>query len=60
MTFFGSLYHLLYVSIFLQVLLTKFPSLPPSFQETPNAVQELTIASNITHKATFLFLLLFS
>ncbi|KAJ0975387.1 hypothetical protein J5N97_017352 [Dioscorea zingiberensis] len=31
----------------LKVLLTKFPSLPPSFQVTPNAVQELSIASNM-------------
>jgi hypothetical protein len=32
---------------FSQVLLTKFPSLPPSFQQTPNAVEELKIASKI-------------
>jgi hypothetical protein len=35
-------------SFFLQVLLTKFPSLPPSFQQTPNAVEELTTASKTT------------
>lgn len=33
--------------ITLQVLLTAFRSLPPLFEETPNAVHELTIASNI-------------
>ncbi|CAN0908864.1 Cellulose synthase-like protein G3 [Linum grandiflorum] len=30
----------------LKVLLTSFRSLPPLFENTPNAVQELTIASN--------------
>ncbi|WOK93386.1 26S proteasome non-ATPase regulatory subunit [Canna indica] len=35
----------------LKVRLTKFPSLPPSFQETPNAVQELTIARDIYEHA---------
>lgn len=38
----------------LKVLLTKFPSLPPSFQETPNAVQELTIARDIYEHAVVL------
>lgn len=28
-----------------QVLLTKFTSLPPLFENTPNAAQELTLAS---------------
>ena len=28
-----------------QVLLTKFPSLPPTFEQTPNAVTELKLAS---------------
>ena len=28
-----------------QVLLTKFTSLPPLFENTPNAAQELAIAS---------------
>lgn len=31
--------------VYLQVLLTEFRSLPPLFEETPNAVHELTIAS---------------
>jgi len=31
----------------LQVLLTGFRSLPPLFENTPNAAQELTIASKI-------------
>lgn len=35
------------VSVYLQVLLTGFRSLPPLFADTPNAVHELTIASNI-------------
>ncbi|WOL18494.1 26S proteasome non-ATPase regulatory subunit [Canna indica] len=38
----------------LKVLLTKFPSLPPSFQETPNSVQELTIARDIYEHAVLL------
>ncbi|MQL92556.1 hypothetical protein Taro_025175 [Colocasia esculenta] len=38
----------------LKVLLTKFPSLPPSFQESPNAVQELTIAREIYEHAVVL------
>jgi len=29
----------------LQVLLTKFTSLPPLFENSPNAAKELTIAS---------------
>ncbi|GMQ05872.1 hypothetical protein CsSME_00050707 [Camellia sinensis var. sinensis] len=31
----------------LKVLLTEFRSLPPLFEETPNAVHELTLASNL-------------
>lgn len=31
--------------LFLQVLLTGFRSLPPLFEDTPNAVHELTVAS---------------
>ncbi|CAA7406588.1 unnamed protein product [Spirodela intermedia] len=38
----------------LKVLLTKFPSLPPSFQESPNAIQELTIARDIYEHAVVL------
>ncbi|KAJ6825411.1 26S proteasome non-ATPase regulatory subunit 8-like protein A [Iris pallida] len=38
----------------LKVLLTKFPSLPPSFQKTPNAVQELTLARDIYEHAVVL------
>ncbi|CAD5196158.1 26S proteasome non-ATPase regulatory subunit 8 homolog A [Musa acuminata AAA Group] len=38
----------------LKVLLTKFPSLPPSYEETPNAVQELTIARDIYEHAVVL------
>ncbi|KAJ0970306.1 hypothetical protein J5N97_023183 [Dioscorea zingiberensis] len=38
----------------LKVLLTKFPSLPPSFQVTPNAVQELSIARDIYEHAVVL------
>jgi 26S proteasome regulatory subunit N12 len=30
-----------------QVHLTRLPSLPPSFEKTPNATEELKIASNI-------------
>lgn len=33
--------------LILQVSLTKFSSLPPLFQNTPNAVHELTLASNV-------------
>ncbi|WVZ94532.1 hypothetical protein U9M48_040413 [Paspalum notatum var. saurae] len=36
----------------LKVQLTKFPSLPPSFQQTPNAVEELKLASAVLD-ATF-------
>lgn len=32
---------------FIQVLLTRFRSLPPLFEDTPNAVQELMIASKV-------------
>lgn len=39
----------------LQVLLTGFRSLPPLFADTPNAVQELTIASNTLHSIQFLW-----
>ncbi|OAY74080.1 26S proteasome non-ATPase regulatory subunit 8 homolog A [Ananas comosus] len=38
----------------LKVLLTKFPSLPPSFQRTPNAVEELTVARDIYEHAVVL------
>ncbi|XP_042453470.1 26S proteasome non-ATPase regulatory subunit 8 homolog A-like [Zingiber officinale] len=38
----------------LKVMLTKFPSLPPSFQKTPNAAQELTIAREIYEHAVVL------
>ncbi|KAL5231763.1 hypothetical protein ABZP36_030539 [Zizania latifolia] len=38
----------------LKVLLTKFPSLPPSFQQTPNAVEELKIARDIYEHAVVL------
>ncbi|KAJ6792816.1 26S proteasome non-ATPase regulatory subunit 8-like protein A [Iris pallida] len=38
----------------LKVLLTKFPSLPPLFQQTPNAVQELTLARDIYEHAVLL------
>ncbi|XP_047329229.1 26S proteasome non-ATPase regulatory subunit 8 homolog A [Impatiens glandulifera] len=38
----------------LKVLLTGFKSLPPLFQETPNAVQELTIARDIYEHAVVL------
>lgn len=37
----------------LQVLLTKFRSLPPLFEDTPNAVHELTLASKILYSITF-------
>jgi hypothetical protein len=33
--------------LLLQVQLTKFPSLPPMFQQTPNAVEELKLASKM-------------
>ncbi|XP_073003239.1 26S proteasome non-ATPase regulatory subunit 8 homolog A-like [Typha latifolia] len=38
----------------LKVLLTKYSSLPPSFQVTPNAVEELTIARDIYEHAVVL------
>ncbi|KAL5215731.1 hypothetical protein ABZP36_007132 [Zizania latifolia] len=38
----------------LKVLLTKFTSLPPSFEKTPNAVQELKIARAIYEQAVIL------
>lgn len=38
----------------LKVRLTKFPSLPPSFEKTPNAVQELTLARDIYEHAVVL------
>ncbi|KAF7840426.1 26S proteasome non-ATPase regulatory subunit 8-like protein A [Senna tora] len=38
----------------LKVLLTQFRSLPPLFEETPNAVHELTIARDIYEHAVFL------
>ncbi|XP_074579932.1 26S proteasome non-ATPase regulatory subunit 8 homolog A-like [Curcuma longa] len=38
----------------LKVLLTKFPSLPPTFQQTPKAAQELTIAREIYEQAVLL------
>ncbi|OEL19568.1 26S proteasome non-ATPase regulatory subunit 8-like protein A [Dichanthelium oligosanthes] len=39
-----------------QVLLTKLPSLPPSFEKTPNAVEELKIARAIYENAVILSL----
>ncbi|KAI5655308.1 hypothetical protein M9H77_32495 [Catharanthus roseus] len=38
----------------LKVLLTKFTSLPPLFQKTPNAVHELTLARDIYEHAVVL------
>ncbi|KAM3295090.1 hypothetical protein ACQJBY_037760 [Aegilops geniculata] len=38
----------------LDVLLTKFPSLPPLFQQTPNAVEELKLAREIYEQAVIL------
>lgn len=38
----------------LKVLLTKFPSLPPLFQQTPNAVEELKLARDIYEHAVVL------
>ncbi|XP_044377996.1 26S proteasome non-ATPase regulatory subunit 8 homolog A [Triticum aestivum] len=38
----------------LKVLLTKFPSLPPLFQQTPNAVEELKLAREIYEQAVIL------
>ncbi|XP_078438141.1 regulatory particle non-ATPase 12A [Wolffia australiana] len=38
----------------LKVLLSKFPSLPPSFQDSTNATQELTIAREIYEHAVLL------
>ncbi|KAK1274805.1 26S proteasome non-ATPase regulatory subunit RPN12A [Acorus gramineus] len=38
----------------LKVMLTKFPSLPPLFQQSPNAVQELMIARDIYEHAVVL------
>ncbi|KAG8043443.1 hypothetical protein GUJ93_ZPchr0458g22518 [Zizania palustris] len=38
----------------LKVLLTKFTSLPPSFEKTPNAVQELKMARAIYEQAVIL------
>ncbi|VFQ87368.1 unnamed protein product [Cuscuta campestris] len=40
----------------LKVMLTEFKSLPPVFGETPNAVQELTIARDIYEHAVILAL----
>ena len=34
-------------SLFFQVLLTQFRSLPPLFEDTPNAIHELSLASNV-------------
>jgi len=42
-------------TLFLQVHLTKFPSLPPSFQQTPNAVEELKLASKMSLGLVFLY-----
>lgn len=39
-----------------QVLLTNFSSLPPLFEKTPNAAQELTIASKFL---CFVYLVLY-
>ncbi|KAF7032119.1 hypothetical protein CFC21_043331 [Triticum aestivum] len=38
----------------LKALLTKFPSLPPLFQQTPNAVEELKLARDIYEHAVLL------
>ncbi|KAI0494966.1 hypothetical protein KFK09_025112 [Dendrobium nobile] len=38
----------------LKVLLTKYPSLPPTFQQTPTAVEELQIARDIYEHAVLL------
>ncbi|KAG0495012.1 hypothetical protein HPP92_006006 [Vanilla planifolia] len=38
----------------LKVLLTSFQSLPPTFQQTPNAVQELSVAREIYEHAVVL------
>ncbi|CAN1140743.1 26S proteasome non-ATPase regulatory subunit 8 homolog A, partial [Linum perenne] len=38
----------------LKVLLTGFRSLPPLFEATPNAVQELTIARDVYEHAVLL------
>ncbi|CAA3008685.1 26S proteasome non-ATPase regulatory subunit 8 homolog A-like [Olea europaea var. sylvestris] len=38
----------------LKVLLTKFKSLPPLFEETPNAIHELTLARDIYEHAVVL------
>lgn len=38
----------------LKVLLTEFKSLPPLFEDTPNAIQELTIARDIYEHAVVL------
>ncbi|KAL7189136.1 hypothetical protein ACSBR1_038911 [Camellia fascicularis] len=38
----------------LKVLLTEFRSLPPLFEETPNAVHELTLARDIYEHAVVL------
>ncbi|XP_073001962.1 26S proteasome non-ATPase regulatory subunit 8 homolog A-like [Typha latifolia] len=38
----------------LKVLLTEFPSLPPSFQHTTNTVEELTIARDVYEHAVVL------
>ncbi|OIT00578.1 PREDICTED: 26S proteasome non-ATPase regulatory subunit 8 homolog A-like [Nicotiana attenuata] len=38
----------------LKVLLTEYKSLPPLFQDTPNAIQELTIARDIYEHAVVL------
>ncbi|CAN6250087.1 unnamed protein product [Urochloa humidicola] len=40
----------------LKVLLTRIPSLPPSFEKTPNAVEELKIARAIYENAVILSL----
>ncbi|GMQ05741.1 hypothetical protein CsSME_00050644 [Camellia sinensis var. sinensis] len=37
-----------------EVLLTEFRSLPPLFEETPNAVEELTLARDIYEHAVVL------
>ena len=34
-------------SLFFQVLLTQFRSLPPLFEDTPSAIHELSLASNV-------------
>ena len=43
------------LGLLLQVLLTKFRSLPPLFENTPKAVNELLLASNSFDSIEFYF-----